>query len=406
MKSKNKQIVFFSTVIPAVMTQKMALEFRKKGYETILFTMCNRERFDEEFFSKAFDKIFCSNFQFSKADLKSPKYVAKHFPAFLKFIANMKLINPYVIIGLSGSRWQLMFAHKYFFKKYPFIYFPYDINSHLHDSKEHALKAGKKEFDINAEKYLFENSDGILHKGDPNELKPLKGRIFKELNLAPLQLTFFPYCADEFIIPLNKNKLSKKDKEIHLVYIGGFYYGDTMKKIISFLKETAKQKIHTHIYAHRQHISKEKDKEQVANAFKELENTKYFHIHKPLGAKEIIPEISKYDFGLFLSYTTSSENIEQTYCTGNKISTYLEAGIPCLQDENIIFTNKLITSLKVGISFNKENTKILKKTLNKLNKKQMEKNILKARQEDYNIKKHFPRLEKFIKQVVSKNKSQ
>ena len=47
----------------------------------------------------------------------------------------------------------------------------------------------------------------------------------------------------------------------------------------------------------------------------------------------------------------------------------------------------------------------LKRRIKKLNYKELETKISRAR-EDFNLEKHFPRLEKFVKEVVvSKNKS-
>ena len=69
---------------------------------------------------------------------------------------------------------------------------------------EEALKKGLKKFEINSEKFCFEKADGIIHKGAPDELKFLEGRIFEKINFAPLQLTFHPYCSKEFMIPFNK----------------------------------------------------------------------------------------------------------------------------------------------------------------------------------------------------------
>ena len=47
-----------------------------------------------------------------------------------------------------------------------------------------------------------------------------------------------------------------------------------------------------------------------------------------------------------------------------------------------------------------EDIKNLKTKIKTQNYKQLEKNILKAR-EDYLMEKHFPRLEKFVKKIVA-----
>jgi hypothetical protein len=210
MQEEKKRIVFYSATTPTVLIYRIGKLLRKNNYETILFTMCHKEQFDWDFYSQSFDKIICSNFQFFKPKLKKLPYLISKTPGFLKFLMELKKINPNIVIGMAGNNWQLKLAHKYFFKKYPFVYFPYDILSHFFSSREEALKSeiAPRVAEMEAEKYLFENSDGIIHKGAPDELEPLNGRIHEKIEFCPLQLNFQPYCSKEDVIPINKNKLS------------------------------------------------------------------------------------------------------------------------------------------------------------------------------------------------------
>lgn len=393
---RRKQILFFCAATPSIISYKIAKELRKEEYETVLMAMCNRERIEEDFFKEAFDKIFYSNFQFSKPSLRYLFYALVRLPFLLIFLIRLKLIKPYVVIG-TGNNWQLMQTRKYFFNKTSFIYFPYDLVSHYSGNpKNQFFKPSSKE--VNAEKYNFENSNGIIHKGDPDELKSLEGRWHKKINFSKLQSNFNPYCSDDFIVPINKNKLSKKDKEFHTVYIGNFYYGDTLKKIYNFLEQTSKQKIHVHIYAFNDLLSKKKDNELIFSAFKPYLNSKYFHLHKVLGPKKIAKEISKYDFGINFSYTHDSDTIEPTYSMGNKFASYYEAGLPTINDSEIKFVGRTLKHHGTGIDFNEKTLLSLNKILKKLDYKKMEKNIEIARQE-FNIKKHIKRFIKFIERV-------
>lgn len=403
-----KQIVFYSATIPTVLHYKMGVLLRKRGYETVLFTICDKDRLDYNFYSKAFDKIICSNFQFTKPSLKKSKYFLKRSPEFIKFLISLKFIKPYAVIGIAGNNWQLKLVHKYFLKKYPFIYFPYDILSHFFTSKEKALEAGTLLFEIEAEKYLFENSDGIMHKGAPEELESVKGRIFKNINLAPLHLSFMPYCSKDFNVPINKNKISKKDKEFHIVYTGFISNNaEHRAKIIQYYKDLMKQKIHLHIYLIVPHISKEEEQKYIQDLLAPVINNKYLHLHEPLDPVSLIPEISKYDFALWQSYETNPENLEPKYAAGNKISTYLEAGLPIIYNINSIFLHKILSEYKIPVSFTEENIKNIKIRLEKLNYNKLANLVVKAR-EDFDMDKNLPRLEEFIKKVVSykKNKSQ
>src|SRR3989338_4855869 len=124
------------------------------------------------------------------------------------------------------------------------------------------------------------------------------------IKLVQLQISFLPYCSGEFNVPINKNKLSKKDKETHMVFIGsiGSVNPSACNYLLEYFKEIIKQKIHIHIYTKPNTIP-----------------------------KEIIREISKYDYGLWpLDYKLKNPKItlEPKLATGNKLSSYLEAGIP------------------------------------------------------------------------------
>ncbi|MDP2925036.1 MAG: hypothetical protein Q8N99_01560 [Nanoarchaeota archaeon] len=399
-----KKILFYSATAPTVMLSKIAKVFQEYGYYTILYTMCENDKIDYDFYNKTFDKIVSSNFQFFRPSIKSVPYLMLRGPYFLRFLLYMKFSKPYAVIGVCGNNWQLRIVHKYLLKKIPFIYFPYDILSHFYKSKEEALKAGVKDFEIESEKYCFENSDLIMHKGAPYELKYVEGRIFDKINFSP-DINFQPYCSDDYKIPLNKNKLSKKDNELHIVYTGFLANNPESKKIfLDYFESLLKQKIHLHIYTLVSHIPKEDEKKYIDDFFSSIINEKYLHIHEALDAKNLITEISKYDFSIWLSYETNLNNVEQVYGSGNKISTYLEAGLPILYNEKSVYLGKLLDKYGIGIRFTSKNLKTIKKRLKKLDYIKFENNILKSR-DKFDMNYNFPRLEKMIKKVVEiKNK--
>ena len=135
--------------------------------------------------------------------------------------------------------------------------------------------------------------------------------------------------------------------------------------------------------------------------YSEISKHAYFHIHQPVGPTEIVSEISQYDLGFWPITKKTNEKIEPVFAMGNRISTYLEAGIPIFYDDESIFLGEIIKKYKIGLSYNDENIKDIKQKLKKLDFAQLEENILKARQ-DFDIDKNFPMLESFIKKVVSK----
>lgn len=402
MEKEKKKIVFYVGFPPPIFLYKIARMLRKNNYETILFTMCEKNQFDWNFYKEAFDRIICSNFRFSKQGYKTIPYCIKRSPEFIRFLIQMKILKPSVAVGLSGNNWQLKMVHKYFFKKYPFIYFPYDLISFFFNSKEEAIEKGIKPFELEAEKYCLENSDGIIYKGDPEALKIFDGKTLYRANVQKLQLNFLPYCSKEFTVPINHNKLSKKDKEIHLVYPGFLLSkNESIKEISWTLKEILKQRIHIHMYGLVTHISKSESDSYFKNLFEKFYKNKYFHIHNPLAAKEIVKEISKYDFGFHFIYLF---NIPETkFHTSNKLSTFLEAGLPILYHEDGKFFDKLLSSYNLKLSYNKKNLKNLGKNLKKLNYPVLVKSVEKAR-ENFDMDKNFPKFEEFMERVVVSKK--
>jgi len=111
-----------------------------------------------------------------------------------------------------------------------------------------------------------------------------------------------------------------------------------------------------------------------------------------------LKEISRYDFGMFTPKLMKFSGLEPRFCTGNKISTYLEAGIPFFYRKNYKFIDRLMKKYNLDFIY-PDDFKDLPKIIRKVNQKQLEINLKKARQ-DFNIKLHFLKLERFIENVV------
>ncbi len=238
----SKQIVFIENH-STVMLYKIAKKFKEKGYETILIRLLKPTKMDTEFYDSDYSKVINLNLINSK-----PKYtqVFKIFNSLMLF-----KLKPYIIFGKANPNIPIAFFRR-FFKNIPFVYFPYDIRCHsCHPNPEKAkILHNLSNREINAERYNFENADGILHKGNPNELKYLNGRMLgNNIKLPKNKICFHPYCSKEFMIPLNKNKLSKKDGEIHMVYLttGGILSKDSYEPFMALARKLNKLKIHFHL---------------------------------------------------------------------------------------------------------------------------------------------------------------
>ncbi len=399
---KKKQIVFFCATTPYVEIYKIAKEFKKKNYETVLITISQKDKWDENFYKDAFDKIICSNFQVFKPTPKNLVNMIRRFPYLIKSIFQMKKLNPYIIFDIARPNYIAAMFMK-FFQKYPLIYFPADISSHLHSTMEEALKSGKKMYEIKAERYCFENADGVLYKCAPEGIDHLykKNMLGGPLKLPENILCFNPYCSDEFIVPINKDKLSKKEGELHFVYVGSFYGSkEYMDIYIRFFEELIKQNIHVHLYVKTHHLSIAEDKKNISPVIEYFKDNKYLHLNFAVPPKELIKDISKYDWGIFVEPLVPGSK-EHKYTIGNKISTYLEAGLPFVYTSSYKFVNKIMKKYNLDFPVNTRTFKDIEKFIAQLKKfdyEELERRVIQARK-NFNLNKQMVRLEKFIDKV-------
>jgi len=411
---KKKKIVFIESYA-TVLLYKAAKEFKSKGYETILIRILKPDPKEGAFYDSAYDKIIDINLDFVKLSkknlLKLSFNLLKNLKNFVNAFTKIFFLKPYIIFGRSNPNSPISFF-RMLFKKYPFVYFPYDIRVQLVPTLELAkTKMGLTTIEIKSERFNFEHADGIIHKGAPEELDHLEGRYLgNNIKIPKDNLSFPAYCSDEFIVPINKDKLSKKDGQIHVVCLGSG--GKRTKEMYEIYFEAAKplikQKIHFHTYVCSNTFSQGDEIDLFTKANKDTTNFDYFHIHESLDPKGIVKEISKYDFAVSLPYYINHPkyDIDPIFTMGNKISTYLEAGLPHFYAHNqkFIETSMKPYDLNLFWSFDGPHpAKDFKKMIKELNIKELEKRIEKARK-DFNVKKQFYKLEKFIEKVIKNKK--
>lgn len=414
---QTKQIIFVEP-FPTVMVYKIAKIFRAKGYKTILIKLLECKGAEKSFHKKAFNQIISFNLKFYRINIKNFLPIAssliKLSRGIFSSLVHVLKLKPYVVFTRAAPSWPCA-LFRVLFRRDPLIYFPYDIRAFYYKTEQQAKKYGHlPSFEIKSERFCFEHADGIIHKGDPNELEFLNGRMLGEdIKLPDLQLSFFPYCSREFTAPINRHKLSKKDKGVHIVHIDsmGSIGPSEAKYVYDTLSFFVNQKIHIHIYSRPNSVSKEEvakffeQDSQFTKDYESLLKSKYFHFHMPLEPDEITKEISKYDFGLSPKAPKGKPfDLEPNFSLGNKLSTYLESGIPLISHNTVKFLAEIRDYYKIGVSFDEKNPKSLKNKLKKLNYKELEKNIKKARK-DFSMEKNFDLLESFVVEVAKKKRT-
>jgi len=392
--TNKKQIVIIESAPTDTMT-KMAKALKKLGYQTIFITLVGNIELD--FLKESYDKLISFNAKFFKINLLNlPKIFLHGFKNSLKIINalfQIRKLKPHVVIGRATPNW-LCALFRMYFKHNTFIYFPYDIRSFSYRSIDEAKSCGTLKFEIEAEKYCFENSDGIIHKGGEDELNYLNTTLLGDLSPLPKSIYFFPYCLQEFMVPIKPSeKISKKDKEIHTVYVG---HVPDDPDWIAGMKDIIDQKIYLHLYSRTNNLTKEEERNRVLGFLKPFLNNKFLVLHESVSQKELAKEISKYDYGLY-SYCNA---VKRSYdnATGNKIASYLEAGLPIVSPAFYSAASKIIEDNKIGIIFPHEKFKKLRNILKRNKSERFYKNIIKARN-FLSMENQILRLENFFKEV-------
>ncbi len=392
MAPEKKQILFIEGS-PSDSPAKFARALQKAGYETILLSLTKDSV--NTFLKGSYDRILDFQGTFFRLNLRSLPKILMHgirtFPALVKTFLAVHRLKPYLVIARSTPNWLCFLALKYF-AKVPCIYFPWDFRSFVYQDVVHARKEGVPSFELKAERYCFEHADGIMYKGVENKLDYLNEAVLgKNLKIQAPLFHFVPYCSQDLLIPPSKEKLSKKDGEIHIVFTGHIGIEPSW---IRTVKQVIDQNIHLHLYGKT--IGLTSTESEKRKEYAQLLNHPYFHLHKQLPQEQLIPEIAKYDYGIWLGYFDSnSKSIHLD--TGNKFATYLEAGLPIIYYTNHEYIGRSIQTYGAGLGITIDTN--LPALIKKQNYAQLVKKIERGREKAV-AEKQVPAIEQFFQRVL------
>ncbi len=256
---------------------------------------------------------------------------------------------------------------------YPVIYA-------AHDSEPYHL-AGLKEGcdayfsnDDDDIKYVLKNAVAIIYKGQ--ELDWFKDNY----KVCDNTMRFDCYVMDNFI-QKDSAKISEKDGEIHVVQGGGVF---SMKanpilacasQYLHIAPYFTDKNIHYHLYPAS--LCADNDYEEY---FQYEKNNPYFHFHEPLGYRDFLKEITKYDFAVPIHETRYRWDRPFLFDTilPSKIFGFIEAGIPIISNLQAMghFAEK--NGIGKFVPFAEiDNIDVI---LRSINMKDMKDNIVKVRQ--------------------------
>jgi hypothetical protein len=372
MELQNKRRLLVLEIHPTSMMYKI-LYYLRDYFQIKLISLASPEKFPIENYKKIGIDVECFNISGSKY-LKNKKFFIGLREIFRIIIRlnKLKKNKPDYVFFRNGPDYFGWLLFK-IFKSSDKIYFPYDINSFFYkDTRSMPV------LDRNFERYCFEVADYIIHKGPKNELDQLS------YNLSGKEIKISPACFDPWIEEIGRKKISSKTKSI--AYVGVFSAQKDLRRSIQWprlFESIAKQNIDLHIYSpNDKYIFKED------NIF----------VHDSLDNAKLNKILGSYDYGFSIDFLNKKLMNKEYFRTtiGNKIFSYLEAGIPVIVNKDLILAARLIKRYKCGIVIEEKDLPNLKEIIEKQNYPQLLKGVERARRE-LNMKNE---VKKLIKEIV------
>lgn len=250
-----------------------------------------------------------------------------------------------------------------------------------------------------AEKFCLEHVNGIVTKFPPEVVN-----YYYELGYqikAPV-LHYEDYCSEEQMMPLDVYQ--PKPPEWHLVFTGtiapasyprdkyGYMQFHDMARIL------AKQKIHFHIYPSLYQQSYHK----LFGCYLKLEKEiPYFHFHRTVTYNLLSQEISQYHWGAWIHPPVADSLGKYAwYGIGTKVISYIEAGLPVVINQDVLWGSKLVQENGIGCVFDYADISRLGEILNEVNWSTLRQNLEQFRMR-YSTGNQASRLVEFYEQVIA-----
>ena len=372
-KTESKKIIFVGEFLPPRIPRMAKWIKRQGNFETVL--VCHHRGFVQKFSDASFNNTILFRNEW-------------HLKRILK-----KITNIYIVHGFAPKSFYCNIARTA--TKAPYIHDMQDVYATYYGLNP-ALNWLKKE--LPHERECLEKADGVIaHCLEAN----VAYRKFK-IEKKPPTLFFPLYCDDDFF----QEKKSNFDTDnIHLVYAGGVagshrnpkQYGNI--QFHQLIKTLTEQGLHFHIYPSPSNTRADYEEyEEIAK------HNSMFHFHTSVSQQQLAVELSKYDFGIHLGFVNDSEHAQSSdkykYCTTLKLFNFIEAGLPVIISDNLIYQSWILERYSAGVTINRKELLHLKNKLLEVDCEIRRKKLFDNRNK-ISLQKNIGRLISFYEQTIA-----
>lgn len=372
-KNKNlpNTVLFTGEQLPPRIPRMAKWIKRQSDYNIVL--LCHRRGFIEKFSDNCFDEVILYRNEW-------------HLRRILRKLKGVELVHGFApkshfpnIVRASLNK--------------PYIHDMQDVYSIYYTGKI-TLKWLEKELPHEIE--CLQKADGIVaHSMEVNVgLRALK------LKKKPATIFFPLYCDNDFF----QNAPHELNLDnLHMVYVGGVagsfrsphQYGNI--QFHETIEQLSRQNIHFHIYpSPSTHRADYEEYEAIAKT------NPFFHFHPPVAQQELPKELSKYDFGIHTGYVNHKVHkqsaLKYKYCTTLKIFNFVEAGIPVICSENLVYQSWILKKMGVDYTINEDDLENLKRFISQVDYNETRRVLIEKR-EKMSLRNNTERLLAFYKKI-------
>ena len=205
----------------------------------------------------------------------------------------------------------------------------------------------------------------------------------RNFSLAMKRKFFLPDICEESKFCFKQKDKINLSKNVNLVYCGGLYghkernrtHGfDDFSDLYKALKDT---NLIIHLYPNP--FQNESHYRSILELSKVNLNVR---VYQSIPYKKLVEEITQYDFGIIPHYILESYNvnpIKLKYATSNKFINFLEAGLPIIITDELVFMAWLVTRYNLGTVISKKDFEKLPEIVSKVDYSYLCQNVEKFR---------------------------